>query len=74
MPPRKSQIRITVEANGERFSISGEWMLNGRYRVKRGRSISRKMPDATLTEIFNEARKWSVHRMEGFDYLNQSSP
>lgn len=69
MPPRKSQIRIIIEVNGERFSISGEWMLDGKYRVKRGRSLSTKKPVATLSEIFNESRKWAVEKMNRYDYL-----
>jgi hypothetical protein len=60
MPARKADIKIAIEANGRRFNLNCERMIDGSYRVKRGRSVSKKMPYATLTEIFNEARKWAV--------------
>lgn len=60
MPARKADLRITIETNGQRFSLNCERMMHDQYRVKRGRTVSRKMPVATLTEIFTEARKWAV--------------
>lgn len=60
MPALKSDLKITIEMNKRRFSLNcvrGPW---GRYHIKRGRSWSRKTPDATLTEIFEMCRKWAV--------------
>lgn len=60
MPSIKSDIYITVKSGKRQFSIGGVKMLDGRYKIKRGRSWSERRPFATLTEIFTEARKWSV--------------
>jgi len=60
MPARRSDVKIIVEAYGQRFSLNCEEMLFDHYRVKNGRSLSRKRPYSTLTEIFEEARKWAV--------------
>lgn len=64
MPARKSDLKITIEANGKRFSLNCEKLLWNTYRVKVGRSRSVKMPMATPTQIFNEARKWAVKTMK----------
>jgi hypothetical protein len=60
MPARKADIKIAIEANGRRFNLNCERMIDGSYKVKRGRNVSKRMPYATLTQIFNEARKWAV--------------
>ena len=60
MPPKKSNIKIIIEVNGKRLSLNCSETLFGRYRVKNGRSISKKKPIATLTEIFDDGRRWVV--------------
>jgi len=60
MPSLKSDIYVIIRAGEKTFSISGVMLPNGRYAIKRGRSWSQKWPNATLTEIFAEARKWAA--------------
>jgi len=60
MPARKADLKIAIEANGRRFSLNCERLIDGSYRVKRGRNVSKKRPCETLTKIFDEARKWAV--------------
>jgi hypothetical protein len=60
MPPKKSDIKIIIEVNGKRLSLNCQEWLFGKYRVKNGRSLSKKKPIATLTEIFEEGRRWAV--------------
>ncbi|OGT01882.1 MAG: hypothetical protein A2143_02380 [Gallionellales bacterium RBG_16_57_15] len=60
MPAIKSDIYITIRAGGKSFSIGGVLLQDGHYAIKRGRSWSRKVPLATLTDIFTQARKWAV--------------
>lgn len=56
----KPDLEIIVEAGGKRFSIGACRLVGSRYLIKRGRSWSRKLPQATLTQVFAEARKWAV--------------
>lgn len=60
MPALKSDITITIKTGDKSFSIGGVLLPNGRYAIKRGRSWSKKIKTATLSEIFTEARKWVV--------------
>lgn len=60
MPSIKSDICITIKAGKRSFTIGGVKMLDGRYKIKRGRSWSDKLPMATISKIFTEARKWAV--------------
>ena len=60
MPALKSDITITIKAGARAFHIGGVRLPDGRYAIKRGRSWSEKRPTATLSEIFAEARKWTV--------------
>lgn len=60
MPAMKSDICIIVKSGSRSFSIGGVKMLDGAYKIKRGRSWSDKRPKATISEIFSEARKWAV--------------
>lgn len=60
MPALKSNLYLTIRAGEKSFAIGGVRLPDGRYAIKRGRSWSRKMPQATLTEIFTQARKWAV--------------
>jgi len=56
----KSDIYITVRCGKKSFAIGGVMLPDNRYAIKRGRSWAKKMPTATVTEIFNTARKWAV--------------
>lgn len=60
MPSFKPDLKITVRKGEKSFSIGGLMLPDGRYLIKRGRLISKKMPRAGLTEIFTVARKWAV--------------
>jgi hypothetical protein len=60
MPSFKPDLKITVQMGEASFSIGGLLLPDGCYLVKRGRVISRKMPRASLTRIFELARKWAV--------------
>lgn len=60
MPARKSEVKVIIEAYGQRFSLNCEEILFDQYRVKNGRSLSKKNPYSTMTEIFEESRKWAV--------------
>ena len=61
MPSMKSDIYITVRCGEKSFAIGSVMQPDSRYAIKqRGRSWAKKMPTATVTEIFNTARKWAV--------------
>jgi len=60
MPARKSDIKIMVEANGNRFSINCRRHLFNKYSIKLGRSKSIKNGLLTITEITELTRKWLV--------------
>ena len=60
MPASKSDINISIRVGDKLFSIGGVLLPDGKYLIKRGRSYALKIPQATLTEIFIEARKWAV--------------
>jgi hypothetical protein len=62
MPSLKSDIYITITADGKTFRIGGVRLPNNRYAIKRGRSWAQKKPTATLSEIFSAARKWAVEQ------------
>lgn len=56
----KSTIKITIEANGHKFSLNLTPMLFEKYLVKIGRTPSKKHRLSTLTEVFEILRKWTV--------------
>jgi len=60
MPSMKSDVSIKIRAGNRTFTISGVKMLDGRYKIKRGRSWSEKLLYASASQIFAEARKWVV--------------
>lgn len=60
MPSVKSDITIAVKAGSKSFSLNCVKLPDRSYLVKRGRSVSVKMPRATLSEIFEAARKFAV--------------
>ena len=61
MPSFKPDLKITVQMGEKSFSIGGLRLPDGRFLIKRGRTISTKIPRASLSEIFTAARKWAVH-------------
>ena len=60
MPSVKSDITIAVKAGSKSFSLNCVKLPDRTFMVKRGRSVSTKMPRATLSEIFDAARKFAV--------------
>lgn len=62
MPSLKSDITIAIKAGGKSFSLNCIKLPDRSYLVKRGRSRSEKMPTATLSQIFDTARKWAVRQ------------
>ncbi len=62
MPPVSADVRISVEAGGSRFTLNACRGLHRRYRLKVGKSWSTKHKSATLTEVFDLARRWAVRR------------
>jgi hypothetical protein len=60
MPSHKSDFTIAIKIGKDRFSLNCYQLPDRSFLVKRGRSVSVKMPTATLTEIFDTARRWAV--------------
>ena len=60
MPAIKSDIYISIRVGEKSFAIGGVLLPDGRYKIKRGRSWSEKTPSASLSQIFETARKWAV--------------
>ena len=60
MPSLKSDITIAIKVGSKSFSLNCVRLPDRSYLVKRGRSVSAKMPRATLSTIFTEARKWAT--------------
>jgi len=54
------KIKISVQVEGEKFSITCHHIFGGRFRVKMGKSWSEKVGLLTVTEIFDLSRKWVV--------------
>jgi len=52
MPAIKSDLHITIRLFDRSFSISGVLCGNGHWKIKRGRSWSKKQTYATTTDIF----------------------
>lgn len=60
VPSFKPDLRISIKKGEVEFSISCLLLPDGKYLIKRGRTISKKRQTATLSEIFTESRKWVV--------------
>ena len=56
----KPDLKITISTATKSLSISALKLPNGQYLIKRGRAHAKKMPLATLTQIFELSRKWAV--------------
>lgn len=67
----KSTIKITIEANGDKFSLNLAPSLFGKFSVKVGRTPSKKHRIATLTEVFELLRVWTVKHAQTSN-LNRS--
>jgi len=63
MPALKSDIYITIRVGDKSLSIGAVELTNGRFAIKTGRSWAKKIPLATMTEIFETGRKWAVRNM-----------
>lgn len=63
MPSLKSDITIAIKVGDKSFSLNCVKLPDRTFLVKRGRSISEKMPRATLSEIFKTARKFAVRHV-----------
>ena len=64
MSAKSTQISIRIRVGEKSFSISGMRLLNGLYKVKVGRSWSIKVREASITKIFDIARRWAVARLK----------
>lgn len=56
----KPDLKIIIRVGEKSFSIGAVKLLDGRFHIKRGRGWSEKMPTATLSQVFAEARKFAV--------------
>lgn len=65
-PRSKADVVISIEANGKKFTLNAHRALHRKYRLKVGRSWSRKYPLTTLTEIFDKARGWAIHQERSY--------
>jgi hypothetical protein len=63
MPAVKNDIYLLIKVRDESVAIGGVRMLDGKIKVKRGRSWARRVPVATLTQLFAEGRKWAAKRI-----------
>lgn len=63
MPALKSDITVAVKVGNKTFSLNCVKLPDRSFLVKRGRSVSVKMPRATLSEIFEAARKFAVRNI-----------
>ena len=63
MPSLKSDITIAVKVGDKSFSLNCVKLPDRTFLVKNGRSVSAKMPRATLSEIFETARKFAVRHV-----------
>lgn len=63
MPALKSDLYLTIRAGDKSFSIGAVRLPDGSLKIKRGRSWSNKLPTATLTQVFTEARKWAARNV-----------
>lgn len=65
MPRPKSDIRISLKGrDGKPVRLNLIEKLDGRWMVMRGGKQSKKLPDATTTEIANHLRNWMVSQKQ----------
>ena len=60
----KSDLSIAIKIGNESFTLNCVQLPDSRFLVKRGRNVSEKMPYATVTDIYEAARKWTVSRLK----------
>ncbi len=60
MPQLKADLTISIRAGERSFTLNCIRLPDRSFLVKRGRNVSIKMPRATLSEIFDQSRKWAV--------------
>lgn len=65
MPRPKSDIRISLKGrDGKPVRLNLIEKLDGRWMVMRDGKQSKKLPDATTTEIANHLRNWMVSQKQ----------
>lgn len=60
MPQLKADLRISIRCGEKSFTLNCIKLPDHSFLVKKGRKVSTKMPKATLSEIFDQSRKWAV--------------
>lgn len=61
MPQLKADLRISISVGDKSFTLNCIRLPDKSFLIKRGRKVSEKMPRATLSEIFDQSRKWAVN-------------
>lgn len=61
MPQLKSDLSISIRAGDKSFTLNCIRLPDKSFLVKNGRTVSKKLPKATLSEIFETTRKWAVN-------------
>ena len=61
MPQLKSDLSISIRAGDKSFTLNCIGLPDKSFLVKNGRTVSKKLPKATLSEIFETTRKWAVN-------------
>jgi hypothetical protein len=61
MPQLKADLRISIKCGEKSFTLNCIRLPDHSFLIKRGRNVSSKMPRATLSQIFDESRKWAVN-------------
>jgi len=61
MPQLKSDLSISIRAGDKSFTLNCIRLHDKSFLVKNGRTVSKKLPRATLSEIFETTRKWAVN-------------
>ncbi len=59
----KPDLKITIQAGTDRFTIGAVLLPDGKLHIKSGRYWSDKLPVATLSAVFAEGRKWAARKI-----------
>ena len=60
----KPDLKITIQAGPDRFTIGAVLLPDGKLHIKSGRGWSEKLPVATLSKVFAEGRKWAARKIK----------
>ena len=63
MPQLKADLKITIAVGEKSFTLNCIKLPDHSFIVKRGRKVSDRMPRATISEIFDQSRKWAVNQI-----------